>query len=231
MEVIMLEVIVPIADSIVDGMYSRTAFMRAGNLYLGAKHKKPGLAILMSGTIRIIDGDEKYEVSAPLVFPTKKGSQKAAFAVTDCTYCTVHRVEATTVEGAEKELFEEVPQLTRIRNSYKGLLKALDTDEDTVQKEMLPAIVEDSDKYYIAPSAIQGVGCYTKQEFKAGDVIAMAQIDGKRLGTARYINHSDMPNCILVDYKEDSVAVIATTNIPKDFEMTLDYRKRLLCQP
>lgn len=225
----MLEDLTPIEDFIIDGMYTRTAYFREGSVIAGCEHKKSGIAILSKGTIRIIDGPDAYEISAPYIYTTKAGSQKLGHALTEAVFTTVHSVESTTTLEAEQELFVGTPQLTRIRNNYLELTEKLGITDEEIQQQMLPAIVEDSDNYYIAPSAIQGVGCFTKRSFSKGETIAIAVVGDTRLGAARYINHSDIPNATLIDYK-DSIAVIATANIPQDFEITVNYKRRLLCQ-
>ena len=55
----------------------------------------------------VIDGDEKYEISAPYIYNTAAGTQKLGLALNDCVFVTMHSVEATTTEEAEKELFVE----------------------------------------------------------------------------------------------------------------------------
>jgi len=225
----MIEAIIPVEHTLVDGTYTRIAYAVKGQVIVGCPHKKGGVAILLNGSIQQIDGDTKYTISAPKVFNTKADTQRAALALEDCTYMTVHSVKATTVEEAEKEVFEGVPQLTRIRNSFNSLLIEHNITEDDVNKEMesLPVTIEDSDKYYLGNSNIHGIGTFSKIEFKPGDVIAMSVLDGNRLATARYVNHSDIPNAKLVDYKENSVALVATEHIPIGYEILIDYKRRL----
>jgi len=224
----MIEAIIPIEHTLVDGVYTRIAYAVSGQIIVGCPHKKGGLAILLNGKIRQIDGDTKYEIESPKVFNTQPGTQRMAMVIEDCTYMTVHSVQAETVEEAEKEIFEGVPQLTRIRNSFNQLLLYHNLTDEEVHKEMesLPCTIEDSDKYYLGNSAIHGFGTFSKMQFKPGDTIAISILDGNRLATSRYVNHSDIPNAKLVDYK-DSVALVATDNIPIGYEILIDYKRRL----
>jgi hypothetical protein len=222
------ETILPIEDTLVDGIYTRIMYTPANCLVLGVEHKKGGTAVLLKGTIRIIDGTEKYEISAPHIYNTEAGSQKVGYSLTEVAFATMHSVEAKTIEEAEKELFVHTPQITRIRNSYKELLLEYKTDNTTVCKAMdsLPVYDEDSETYYIGESLIDGYGCFSKKHITKGEIIAMAVVDNKRLPTARYINHSDNPNTTFIDYDEGSLALVATKNIPESHELFVNYKER-----
>lgn len=227
------ETILPIEDSITDGVYTRIMYTPANCLIVGVEHKKGGTAVLLKGTIRVIDGEENYEVSAPYIYNTEAGSQKVGYSLTEVAFATMHSVEATTTEEAEKELFANTPQITRIRNSYKELLLEYKTDDNKIKETMdsLPVYDEDSEVYYIGKSCIDGVGCFSRKFISKGEIIAMSVVDSKRLPTARYINHSDNPNATFVDYDSKSLALIATKNIQENHELFVDYRERMeLCQ-
>lgn len=221
------EIIIPIEHAIVDGVYTRVASAKAGTMIIGNAHKKGGFAFLLSGTIKQIDGDLEYEVTAPTIIQTKAGSQRTAYVVTDCVYSTVHAVDATTFEEAELELFEGVSQITRIQNSYKGILTKLNMTDEEVQGIMEDCIVEDSDNFYLAPSTISGTGVFAKIDFSPNTCITMSVLDNQRLATSRYTNHSDIPNARFIDYNNDSLALVATRFISKDSEILIDYRERL----
>lgn len=224
----MLEAIIPVEHTLVDGTYTRIAYAVKGQMIVGCPHKKGGVAVLLNGTIQQVDGDTKYEITAPKTFNTKAGTQRAAFVLEDCTYMTVHSVEASTVEEAEKEIFEGIPQITRIRNSFNKLLLERNITDEDVHHEMesLPCIMENQDKYYLGSSSIHGIGTFSNKDFNKEDVIAISVLDGTRLATSRYVNHSDVPNAKLVDY-EDSVALVALIDIPKGYEILIDYRRRV----
>jgi hypothetical protein len=224
------EVIIPIEDMINAGIYTRIAKAKAGTLIIGTPHKKGGFAFLLDGTIKQVDGSIEYEVSAPSVIATNAGTQRIAYAVTDCIYSTVHRVEATTCEEAEIELFEGEPQITRIRNSYKALIARHGLDEEAVVNSLQPCILEESDNFYLAPSPVNGTGVFAKKDFDPHTCITMAVINEQRLSTSRYVNHSDIPNARFIDYNETSIALVSTKFIQKDMEIFIDYGERgIIC--
>ena len=224
MESNLSEVIIPIEDYIHAGLYSRTAYAKAGTMIVGAPHKKGGFAFLMSGTIKQVDGLHEYEVSAPIIIQTNAGTQRVAYAVTDCMYSTVHASESSTTLEAEVEIFEGVSQITRIRNSYDKVLELRDMTEKEAQEEIqyLGCALEDTSCYEIRESVIHGLGCFALKEYEEGSPIATAEIKGQRLGTARYVNHSDNPNCVFVNYK-DSKMLIATKFITSGTELFVNY--------
>lgn len=222
------EILIPIEHTLVDGVYTRIAYAKEGTMIVGAGHNKGGVAILLSGTIQQIDGDTRYEITAPKIFNTFAGTQRIALALTDCAYATCHSTEATTVDEAETLLFEGTSQLTRIRKAYSKFLLTSNKTEEDAQTEMssLPIIVEESDKYYIGPSSIQGNGCYSSIDFGVYDVIGTAVLNSTRLGLARYVNHSDIPNCAFIRYEPNSIALVAIKEIQANNELLVDYSRQ-----
>lgn len=225
------EQILPVQDFIQNGIYTRLTKIKAGLLLLGVIHKKAGVGFMMQGSMLIkTDGGKAIKVDSPLVIQTKAGSQRAVYALTDVVYCTTHSVDATTVEEAEKELFVEEPQITRIRNSYNSVIHRAGLTDDIINEIMPMCIKEDSDKFYLGASSIHGTGTFANMAFSPGECIAMAVVDGTRLTTARYVNHSDIPNCRFLDYSNNSIALIATKYIQKDTELFVNYEERLCLQ-
>ena len=223
------EVILPIEDSIVDGVYTRIMYAKAGEFIIGCTHKKGGTAVLLSGIIRIIDGDNKFELTAPYIFNTQAGSQKLGLALTDVAFVTMHSVEAITTEDAEKELFVEVPQITRIRNSFKTFLLEHNITNDNVKDFMnsLPVIYEHSDIYAIEKSVIDGYGSMAKRDIMKDEIIGIALKDGNRLPLERYVNHSDIPNAKFEDLENGDIILKAIVNIPYGKEIFINYNERI----
>ena len=226
------EAIVPIKHEIIDGMYIRTAYAKKDQLIIGCAHKKSGIAFLQKGKIRQIDGEEKYDIEAPFQITTQAGSQRYAYATEDTIYTTIHRVKAKTVEEAELEVFETLPQITRIQNSYKKLLLEHKISDQDVKDEMdsKDLVIEDSEMYYLSDSPIDGLGCFAKKDIKVGENIAISLLNGFRMTTARYVNHSDIPNSKHIRIKDDLITLVAMCDIPKDYEILINYKETIQCQ-
>ncbi len=226
------EIIVPVTDFIHAGVYSRTAYAKAGSLIVGCAHNKDGIAFLLEGEIKQVDGNIDYCISAPSIIKTSAGTQRMAYAVTDCVYSTIHSTDIKTTDEAEAKLFVGVPQITRIRNDFKSLLKELDITEAEIEqgRELLDNKEESSENYTIGESSIHGLGCYSLKEFTKDDPIALASLREVRYNIVRFINHSDNPNCGFVDYK-DGVMLVALKEITDNTELLVNYRERIdICQ-
>lgn len=226
----MNEVLIPVEHSVVDGLYTRIAYAKQGSLIVGCAHKKGGTAVLLSGAIRQIDGENKCDIQAPTIFNTFAGTQRIAYAITDCTYATMHSVNSDNVLDAEKELFEQEPQITRIRNSFNRLLLEHNISNEQVNEEMNDQIThfEYSNIYYISESIIDGLGTMLKCDVIKGDTIGVAIRNGNRTPLARYINHSDIPNAYFIDLENRDVSLIAMVDIEKGEEVLVDYTKRMV---
>jgi hypothetical protein len=102
-----------------DGMYCRETFTHAGTMLIGATHKKSCFNILTEGKVIVSNGIKEVVLKAPQVFVSSIGVQKIAYCITDTIMINVFRTEATTVDEAEKELYEE--DLKAPRANLKGL--------------------------------------------------------------------------------------------------------------
>lgn len=214
------ETIIQVEESIVDGVYTRIAYAPANCYILGCEHKQGGTAVLLKGKIKQIDGDASYEISAPFIFNTKPGSQRLAYTLEDTIYATIHSTTKFTTNEAVAELFIGTPQITRIKESFKSLDLPSNTGDLVLEHK--------TSMYYIDNSIIHGLGLFANKEINVGDTIAILDIDSISTGIKDYINHSDVPNAILLGYK-DSTALVCSKQIPYGYEIFINY-KELICQ-
>jgi hypothetical protein len=74
-----------------DGLYGRRIYVPAGMCVATRVHKQEHLTIALKGQCLVVDENgNKGEVSAPAVFVTKPGTQRACLAITDVEWLTVH---------------------------------------------------------------------------------------------------------------------------------------------
>lgn len=79
----------------------------AGGCIIGHEHKTEHANILLSGRIRVwIDGEEK-ELTAPEIVRSSAGTRKAAIALTDVTWLTIHPTKETDPAKLEKQLIRK----------------------------------------------------------------------------------------------------------------------------
>lgn len=79
-----------------DSMYGRTVWRPAGVVVVGALHKREHFTFLLSGRMRISDGEKWDEYTAPAVFITPAGTKRITHALEDSVLMTVHRLDPDT---------------------------------------------------------------------------------------------------------------------------------------
>lgn len=86
-----------------DDLYGRRCRIPMGTVALTYVHRKDHLSLCLKGTVILIDQNgDRTEVTAPDVFVTKKGTQRALLAVTDVDFVTVHyhpNADLSTIES------------------------------------------------------------------------------------------------------------------------------------
>jgi len=85
------------------GVYVRELFIPAGVMLTGKIHKTEHLNIISQGTIKIIDPESEYEVSAPTTILSKPGTKRVGLAITDTVWMTVHENKSNTTDIQELE--------------------------------------------------------------------------------------------------------------------------------
>jgi hypothetical protein len=76
----------------------------------------------------------------------------------------------------------------------------------------------------IAPSSIEGMGVVTQTPRYVEEYIAVAVLNGDRTAYGRYLNHSDDPNAYVGVGPGYEMYIIMSRAVPKDTEVTIDYR-------
>jgi hypothetical protein len=95
------------------GMLMREVWRPAGVMVVGRRHKKEHLYIILEGRVAITDGNgaKAVEAGPGTVIKSMPGTERAVYALTDARCLTVQRCDATTMEGAERELMEDDPDV------------------------------------------------------------------------------------------------------------------------
>jgi hypothetical protein len=89
------------------GYYARVLTIPAGTLLIGKVHKVTHAYSLVSGTMRITEGSDVYEVTGPSNGRSLAGTQRVGVALTECKYMTIHQTNKTTLAEIEAEVIEE----------------------------------------------------------------------------------------------------------------------------
>jgi quercetin dioxygenase-like cupin family protein len=87
----------------IDGVYVRSLFITAGMVLTGKIHNHEHIAILAQGTIRVYNGEEYKEISAPCTWVERAGIKRLGYALTDCTFINVIRTDLKDIADIENE--------------------------------------------------------------------------------------------------------------------------------
>lgn len=99
----------PTAHLFHGGMYCRQVWRPAGCTIVGKVHKKEHFYMVVFGTVIVTTDEGAKEITGPVLLCSTPGTQRAVYAVTDALCMTIHRADATTVDGAADELVEDDP--------------------------------------------------------------------------------------------------------------------------
>lgn len=206
-------------------IYYRSTRVPAGMLVIGCGHKKDSVAILLSGSIKQIDGDNTYIIVAPSVVQTYAGSSRQAYAITDVEYATVTHTEIEDIIEIEDEMYTEKSINKTVRDDFNEMLLGYGLNDDDVAEDMdkFNTEVEVSSTYRIEESGIEGQGVFMSVDIEKGESIGVALIGDNKTMLGRYVNHSPFPN----SYYNDNFELIAIDDIVKDVELTVNYRATL----
>ena len=72
------------------GLYVRELLIPANVTLVGKIHKDPCINILLQGEIEIATDEGPKCLSAPMIFPSKKGLKRAGYTLSDTRWVTVH---------------------------------------------------------------------------------------------------------------------------------------------
>lgn len=101
----------PIEEYRIDGVYCRSMFIPAGTILTGKIHNQENISILAQGTIKISNGFDSYEISAPHIMVDKPGIKRLGVAITDVTFINILKYSGTDPEtDLVSDTFEEYEQ-------------------------------------------------------------------------------------------------------------------------
>lgn len=87
------------------GLYGRRIYVPAGVTVVTKIHLQQHITIALKGTCTVVDENgNKTEISAPGVWITQPGTQRAVYCHTDVEWLTVHATEQTEIPLLENEL-------------------------------------------------------------------------------------------------------------------------------
>ena len=88
------------------GMYCRRMEIPAGTVIVSKVHKTEHFFIGCSGELHVSGQGENYVIRSGDVVPSKIGTKRAVYAITDVVVMTVHKTDKTSIDGLEDEMVE-----------------------------------------------------------------------------------------------------------------------------
>ena len=96
----------PVAETVMDGIYVRELFMPAGFVVTGMIHKKPCINIMVTGSLEVLtETGEWAKLVAPVRFIGKAGTKKGVIVHEDSHFINIFNVTSTDVEAARDECY------------------------------------------------------------------------------------------------------------------------------
>jgi len=243
----------PVTHHFAPNIYIREVRIPAGTFSIGHYQKTEHLNIMLAGRVTMVNEDGSHtELVAPQTFVAKAG-RKIGYIHKDMIWQNVYATSETDIEKLEEMFLLKSMTWQDHQNSQK-LLLTLDHssdiadyylaiaefgfDHETVRKQT--ENTEDqilmpfgNYKVMVANSKIDGKGVFATGNFKEGEVIAPARLNGKRTPIGRYTNHSKNANGIMVLRDNKDIDLVAKKAINGcqggnlGEEITIDYRQAL----
>lgn len=243
----------PVTHHFGPNIYIREVRIPAGTFSIGHYQKTEHLNIMLAGRVTMVNEDGSHtELIAPQTFVAKAG-RKIGYIHEDMIWQNVYSTSETDIEKLEDMFLLKSMTWQDHQNSQK-LLLTLDHssdiadyylaiaefgfDHETVRKQtenlddQIPMPFGNY-KFMVANSRIDGKGVFATGNFKEGEVIAPARINGKRTPVGRYTNHSKNANGIMVLRDNNDIDLVAKKAINGcqggnlGEEITIDYRQAL----
>ena len=212
------------------GVYTREMFVPKGLMITGAIHKTEHISIFLEGRMLVTDGyGESKEIVAPMVEIALPGVKRAGIALEDVRWITIHPTDETDLSVLEDMLvtndFSEVEYLVDQRD-YAAFASEYEITRETIKALTNIDVHQGSvDGIEIKESKRHGLGVFATKDFRAGDELAPAMIDGKLLEYSRYANHSMSPNAEMQP-SHNGIIIVAVRDISNE-EITVDYRSTI----
>lgn len=222
-----------------NGMYVRECTFPKGVTATGAAHLADHVSIMVRGDMTVLTERGIERMTGYNIWTPRPGLRRVGYAHEETVWLTVDRTNAKTVEDAENDTLATPDKLLSRRqgsleHDRADYLKVL--EEAGIPVEVAEAEATETSnlismpvgwRVHVSESKIHGSGLFTDCNVSSGKVVAPAMIGGKRTPAGRYVNHSSLPNAVIMRDGLDSVFV-ALRDIVIGEEITADYRSSLV---
>jgi hypothetical protein len=122
------------------------------------------------------------------------------------------------------DIDDDREDFTRFLAEY-GLSRSLVRNASYNPNDQIPMPDWGEGKLQLGHSDIQRYGMFATETVAFADLLAPARIDGKRTPAGVFTNHSCTPNAHYEAHPDGDLDLVASQNIDKGEEVTLDYRQ------
>lgn len=243
----------PVTHRFQPGVYIREVRIPAGTYAIGHRQKTEHLNVFVQGRVLMIHEDgTKEELVAPMTFVGQPG-RKIGYVLEDMVWQNVYQTDITDPVEAENAFIEKSMTFQEHQKSQQ-LFLSYDRSEDVADyfkaieefniphEEVLATSYNEDDQtnmpyggyqFEVRESGIEGRGIFATGNFKEGDIIGVARLEGKRTPLGRYTNHAKEPNCVMVFQEDGNIYLQASKEVhgcrggQRGEELTIDYRQAL----
>lgn len=220
------------------GMYARAVTVPKGTILTGDIYLFDHIEIMTSGKLAVTTDDGQARVLKGFnVMSALSGKKRAAYAIEETTWITVHAVgdtqDMTGDDIQARVTTDSFQSLSKFyedidRHDYAAFLNEKGWDETQVRaivKQTQDVIELPLQEFGLAlqESAIEGLGLFAQKAFVPSEAIMIARLKDKRTQAGRYINHALRPNAFF-KYVDGDIHCICLTPISEGEEITVNYR-------
>jgi hypothetical protein len=218
----------PVSHFFAPGIYVREMLIPAGTVAIGHCHKAEHLCTLLFGIAVFYKENEKpVKLTGPTTFLSGSG-HKVVYALTDIRVqnCYPNPYDIRDQDSLESIYVEKTGMFApkSIPAIDHGRPKKAVKIDNAVD---LPPGFETA--ITIRDSQIHGKGVFASWPFAPGEYIAPYEIEGQPTIVAKYINHSDQNNCMVVSVTGGEKIIVSLVPIVGDLgdsrgqELTVNY--------
>jgi len=100
---------IPTQHFLLDGMYVRQTFIKAGTIFVGRVHRKPHFFMCIKGVAEVTMDEEVVRLCAGMTLMCTPGTRRAGITLEDTVFAGVFRTDKTDLKEIEEELTEFDP--------------------------------------------------------------------------------------------------------------------------
>lgn len=107
------------------GIYTRQLTMPAGLVIVSKRHAREHIVLISKGSATVFTEDGVTRLVAPFMFVSPAGAKRALCVHEETTWTTIHRTNATSLDGVELDVMMDEPEslwhtTQQLSNESKG---------------------------------------------------------------------------------------------------------------